>query len=387
MTGSFPRIAALTAGLTIAYAVSAWTMEGIDPARLPWDLGLLALNTVPLLAIGRNPLAVVLACSVAYPLWLEAGHDGHLLQSLPALVAMYAVGAWDRPLWIRVIALIAPVWMVAVAVGWWGADPLEVGYVGVMFVVVWALGVAIAARRSYGRQLEAKTAALEEARRELADRAVAEERGRIARELHDVVAHAMSLITVRAGVGAHLAATRPDEATRALDVIERTGREGLAEMRRMLAVLRDPDPRGPRPEPQPGLADIARLATEVGEAGAQVAVTTEGPARDVPAGLGLAAYRVVQEALTNVVKHARGARTSVAIRYRPDAVEVEVRSAGRPPTGEPAPRGQGLRGQGLRGQGLRGMAERVALYDGRFEAGWTADGFRVWAYFPVEADP
>jgi signal transduction histidine kinase len=375
MTAPFARLVALTVALTATYAVSAWSVDGFDPDRLPWDLTLLALNTLPLLAIGRQPLAVVLLFSVSYPLWLQVGHEGHMLQSLPALLAMYAVGAWDRPLWMRAIALVTPVWMVAIAAGWWKADALEVGYVGVIFVVVWALGVAIAARRSYARQLEAKTAALEQARRELADRAVAEERGRIARELHDVVAHAMSLITVRAGVGAHLAESRPDEAAQALAIIERTGREGLAEMRRMLAVLRDPDPRGPRPQPQPGLADVARLGAEVTEAGVPVEVTTRGQARAVPAGLGLAAYRVVQEALTNVVKHAPGARTRVAIRYRTDRVEVEVSSAGRPPTGEPAPPGQGL----------RGMAERVALYDGRFEAGWAADGFRVSAHFPLEA--
>jgi signal transduction histidine kinase len=111
----------------------------------------------------------------------------------------------------------------ASVIGWWDADPLEVGYVAVMFVVVWALGVVVAARRSYAEQLEAKTVALEEARRELADRAVADERARIARELHDIIAHAMSVITVRAGVGAHLIADRPAEAAEALGVIEPTG--------------------------------------------------------------------------------------------------------------------------------------------------------------------
>jgi signal transduction histidine kinase len=262
----------------------------------------------------------------------------------------------------------------ASVVGWWDADLLEVGYVAVMFVVVWALGVVVAGRRSYAQQLEAKTAALEEARRELADRAVADERSRIARELHDVIAHAMSVITIRAGVGAHLIAARPAEAAEALGVIERTGREALSEMRRMLAVLRDPDSRGPRPEPQPGLADVPRLIAQVGEAGVPVSLTTEGPVRQLPAGLDLAAYRVVQEALTNVVKHAPGARASVVIRYRPEWMEIEVRNAGRRPAGAVTP-----------GQGLRGMAERVALYDGRLEIAGDEDGFRVAARFPWQA--
>ncbi len=109
--------------------------------------------------------------------------------------------------------------------------------------------MVVAARRAYTEQLEEKTAALEEARRELAERAVADERARIARELHDVIAHAMSVITVRAGVGAHLVDSRPAAAAEALEVIERTGREALSEMRRMLTVLRDPDHRAPKAEP------------------------------------------------------------------------------------------------------------------------------------------
>jgi signal transduction histidine kinase len=243
-----------------------------------------------------------------------------------------------------------------------------------MFVVVWALGVVLAARRSYAQQLEAKTAALEEARRELADRAVADERSRIARELHDVIAHAMSVITIRAGVGAHLIEVRPAEAAEALRVIERTGREALSEMRRMLAVLRDSELRGPRPEPQPGLADVPRLIAQAGEAGVPVTLTTEGRVPQLPPGLDLAAYRVVQEALTNVVKHAPGARASVVIRYQPEWIEIEVRNAGRLPAGTVAP-----------GQGLRGMAERVALYDGRLEIAGEERSFRVAARFPWQA--
>jgi signal transduction histidine kinase len=376
MTESFRRVLALTAVLTAVWTASVFVEDGLDPGRVPRDVALLALNTLPLLAVGRHPLAVVAVFCVAYPLWLGTGHDSNIVQSLPTLVAVYAVGAWDRPLWMRALGLVAPVWLAGAAIaGLWNADTIEVGYVALIFFVVWGLGATMTARRSYALQLEAKTAALEEARRELADRAVAEERGRIARELHDVIAHAMSVITVRAGVGAHLASTRPEEAAQALAVIERTGREVLVEMRRMLAVLRDPDPRGPQPEPQPGLSDVPRLIEQVGAAGVPVTLTIEGAARRPSVGLDLAAYRVIQEALTNVVKHAPGARAAVTIGYRPGDIDVEVRSTGRRPVdaGEPTP-----------GQGLRGMAERVALYDGRFEAGWVDDGFRVGARFPVD---
>ncbi|HEX6325980.1 MAG TPA: histidine kinase [Jiangellaceae bacterium] len=374
MIDSARRAFAVTVVLTAVFVASLFETGGFVQTNVPLDLVLLALNTMPLLALHLNPLAVTLTLSVAYPLWLIAGHEASLFQSLPALAALYAAGSWGRPLWLRAIALVSPVWMfMAAASGWWAdTDLLEIGYVAVMFALAWALGVVVAVRRSYTLQLEDKTRALEKARQELAERAVADERARIARELHDVVAHAMSVITVRAGVGAHLAETRPAEAAEALGVIERTGREALSEMRRMLAVLRDPDPRAPRVEPQPGLDEVPRLVEQVREAGVVVAVTTEGSARPLPAGLDLAAYRVVQEALTNVVKHAPQARASVTIRHLPKTLEVEVYNAGHV-TGPVAP-----------GQGMRGMAERVALYGGRLDAGPSDGGFRVKARFPRE---
>jgi signal transduction histidine kinase len=375
MIDTFRRVVAVAAVVTALWTASVFVEGGLEPGHVTRDLALLALNTLPLLAVGRYPLAVVLVFCVAYPLWLETGHASSVVQSLPALLALYAVGAWDKPLWIRALGLALPVWMTGAAIsGLWDADPIEVGYIGLIYFVVWGLGAAMTARRSYAMQLEAKTAALEEAQRELADRAVTQERRRIARELHDVIAHAMSVITVRAGVGAHLATTRPDEAAQALSVIERTGREALTEMRRMLAVLRDPVPHGPQPEPQPGLANVPRLIDQVSAAGVPVTLITEGTARQPSPGLDLAAYRVVQEALTNVLKHAPGARATVAIRYRPGGIDLEVLSAARRPA----------TGELTRGQGLHGMAERVALYDGRFEAGWVDDAFRVSARFPVD---
>jgi signal transduction histidine kinase len=371
MIASSRRLLALTAVLTAVFVLAEWRLGDLSLDELPRDLPLLAVNTLPLLLLRRNPLVVLLVFSVAYPLWILFDHEPHDLQSLPTVAAMYAVGAWDRPLRIRALGLIAPAWMIA-ASAYWHAPTLEIGYVAVIFVVVWALGAALASRRSYAEQLEGRTAALEQARRELADRAVADERASIARELHDVIAHAMSVITIRAGVGAHLLDSRPDEAAAALRVIENTGREALSEMRRMLAVLRDPDPRGPLPEPQPGLRDVAHLIERARRSGVPVTLTTDGAARLSSAGLELAGYRVVQEALTNVVKHAPGAGASVTIRYLPDWLEIEVRNAGGPNDRKVVP-----------GQGLRGMAERVALYDGRLEIVSGGDEFRVAARFPA----
>lgn len=375
MIGSSRRLLALTAVLTAVFTLTAWRLGDLGSGGLPRDLTLIALNTLPLLLLRRHPLVVLLVLSAAYPLWLLLDHRPDLLQSLPAIAAMYAVGAWDRPVRVRALGLLAPAWMLAVA-ALWQAPSSQIQYAAVIFVVVWALGAALASRRSYAAQLEARTAALEQARRELADRAVADERSRIARELHDVIAHAMSVITVRAGVGAHLLQSRPAEAAAALRVIESTGREALSELGRLLTVLRDPDPSGPLPEPQPGLRDIARLVEQVRGSGVRVTLTVVGEPLPAPAGLELAGYRMVQEALTNVVKHASGAAASVTIRHLGDWLEIDVRNAGGP--FEPTV---------VRGQGLRGMAERVALYDGQLEIAGGTDEFRVTARLPRRAVP
>jgi signal transduction histidine kinase len=379
------RALAVTAVLAVVFVASAVALgwPGQDPGAtsVARDVALLAINTVPLLLLHRHPLVVALVLGVAYPLWLLTGHEAHMLQSLPSLVTLYAVGGWARPLWLRAAGLLLPVWMMAaVFTGWWSdAGVQEVGYIAVMFGLGWAAGVVVAARRAYIQELEARTAALTAARQELAERAVADERARIARELHDVIAHAMSVITVRAGVGAHLLPTRPAAAAEALGVIERTGREALVEMRRLLAVLREPHPNEAAPDatappaaPQPGLVDLPRLACQMGSAGVAVSLTTEGNPAPLPAGLDLTAYRVVQEALTNVAKHARDSRATVTVRHGDDALELEVRNPG--PVNSPV----------RPGQGLLGMAERVALYGGQLETGPDREGFRVWARFPRE---
>jgi len=372
MLSSYRSVVALTVVLAVVFAVSGWSVTGVDREGLALELALVLANTLPLLLVRRNPLVVVLVLAVTYPVWLITGHGAHLFQSLPTLAALFFLGAWDRPLWLRAFGPVSPVWMLGASVaGWWDADPLEIGYVAVVFVTVWMLGVLMATRRDHVVELEAKTAALEAAERQLAHRAVAEERSRIARELHDVVAHAMSVITVQAGVGAHLIDSRPEQAAEALSTIERTGREAMSEMRRMLAVLQGSATTS-RSDPQPGLADLHRLAEQVRAAGVPVTLETEGSARPLSPGLDLAAYRVAQEALTNVVKHAPRSRAEVAVRYRPDRVVVEVRQHG------PA-----VAGPVVAGQGLRGMAERVALYDGDLEFGPEPDGFRVAADFPI----
>ncbi|HYN19181.1 MAG TPA: histidine kinase, partial [Actinomycetes bacterium] len=341
---------------------------------LGWAL--VAANVLPLLVLRRAPLLVLACFGVAYPVWASLEYPTHLLQSLPTLAALGVVGAAPRPLWWRAIGLLVPAEMMAAAVsGVWEVDVLEIGYVAIMFVSGWVLGVVLAARRSYAQALEEKTAALETARQELARRAVVEERTRIARDLHDILAHAMSVITVQAGVGAHLIDRDPGQAAGALRVIEETGRGALQEMRRLLGALRADDL---PTEPQPGLASLDQLATQTSAAGIPVELRIEGAARKLPAGLELSAYRIAQEALTNSIKHAPGGRARLTVRYRPRTVEVEVVDSGGGPGPHPPPPSDG-------GHGLRGMRERVELYGGVLEAGPCAGGFRVIAAFPTDA--
>ena len=365
----------LTVVLAAVFTLSAWSEGELHS----WTDGWWVLaNVVPLLLISRNPLAVVLIFAVSYPLWLgslglSVPRDGHVLQSLPTLVALYATGAWDRPLWLRAIALVAPIWMLAAAiVGYWDTDTVDLSFVAIVLIVVWALGVVVGDRNAYARDLEQRTRELEAARHALADQAVAAERSRIARELHDVVAHAMSVITVQAGVGGHLISSRPQRAAEALGVIEKTGREALAELRRMLVVLRSTDAERGH-EPQPGVGELPHLFESARAAGVHVEFEQRGLRQELPPGLDLAVYRVVQEGLTNVAKHADGAPAIVLLHFDTSQLVVQVSDHGRTTPDAVTP-----------GQGLTGMAERVALYDGLLETASGPDGFRVTATFPID---
>jgi signal transduction histidine kinase len=380
-------IVTFTVVMVAVFAGSGWAARGVATDVLGRELVLIAANTLPLLALRRNPLLVAFAFGVTYPMWVAFGHPVHELQSLPTVAAMFAVGAWDRALRVRATALVLPVWMVLGGSMFWMGDVLELVYVGVFFVVVWAIGVVLADRHTQARALEIRTRELEAAREELADRAVADERARIARELHDVLAHAMSVITVQAGVGAHVVDRRPEQASEALAVIERTGREALEEMRRMLLVLREPDETDGLPDPQPTLTDLPSLVEQVRRSGVQVALTVEGTDRTTSPGLALALYRVVQEALTNAAKHAPGCRVDVTISHHPTAIDVEVVND----LPHPSDRGDTASfhdGDGpspaASGHGLRGMGERVALYGGDLETTEDEATFRVRARFPIE---
>jgi signal transduction histidine kinase len=238
----------------------------------------------------------------------------------------------------------------------------------VIFAAAWLAGVAV------NRKL-AHTAALEESVRRSeaeAERAAANERARISRELHDVVAHSVSVMTVQASAVRRRLTPEQEREREALLVVEETGRQALAEMRRLLGILREQGASADR-APQPGIGTIDTLVEHVREAGLPVELTVEGEPVRLPPGVDLSAYRIVQEALTNALRHAGPAHAWVAVRYGGDDVEIEVANDGRSESdGEDA------------GHGLVGMRERVALCGGELNAGpRQGGGFRICARLPV----
>jgi glucose-6-phosphate-specific signal transduction histidine kinase len=238
------------------------------------------------------------------------------------------------------------------------------------------LGLWIGIRRALIEQLRGEAERLEREQLLEAERARAQERARIARELHDVVAHRVGLMVLHAGA-LEVSLTDPHAAEQAA-LVRQTGKEALDELRQVVGVLRDRDDGVPL-DPQPTLADLDRLAQQSRDAGTEVRLTVEGERRRLPATVERAAYRLVQEALTNVHKHAANAATEVGVRYGRERLEVCVGNA-RPPTG-PDP---GLAPTGG-GHGLLGLRERVTLLGGTFQAGPRADGgFEVSASIPVE---
>jgi signal transduction histidine kinase len=241
----------------------------------------------------------------------------------------------------------------------------------VVFISAGLLGYGVRERRE---RFETDVVAA----RERAALSASQERLRITRELHDIIGHAMSVMVVQAGVAEQLLDTDPERARAAVAQIGSTGRTSLSEMRQVLAALRDgdPDPAAALPrDPAPGLAQVPTLAARVEAAGLPVTLTVQGDVRPLPPALELAAYRVVQEALTNCLKHAGATRARVLVSHSPDDVRVVVDDDGRSSAAGPGSQG---------GHGIAGMRERVTVYGGELSAGPRPDGgFRVDALFPV----
>ncbi len=244
------------------------------------------------------------------------------------------------------------------------------------------LGWAVSSHRAYIAEIEARAAQAERTREEEARRQVDAERLRIARELHDVLAHGIATINVQAGVAAHVLHERPEHAAAALRTIKATSKDALRELRGIVGVLREADETESR-EPTPGLRQLDRLVEATSQAGVPTQVTVSGRGRALPATVDLAAYRIVQESLTNVLRHAGRASALVAVSYADDEMTISVEDDGRGGAGPPATNGHRSRALG---HGIVGMRERAHALGGELEAGPRADGgFRVCAHLPIAA--
>jgi signal transduction histidine kinase len=321
---------------------------------------LAALVAVRRLYPGLVGIAAALVGNAVAGIWAPPSSASY---GVAWMCAMYALAAWaSRRLFVVGVAALAVPTYAAAAFGRGPKGELE-------FTTI-ALIVLVLVRRVLGDR--ERRAQMAERERDLAAReAVVEERARIARELHDVIAHNVSMMVVQAG--AERRVVEPTSGTRdVLETIEQIGRSALTEMRRLVGMLRTD--RDEELAPQPGLDDVPRLVTQVREAGLPVELQVEGERRDLPVGIDLSAYRIVQEALTNALKHAGEARATVRIRYEPDSLELEIVDDGA---------GAGARPEGA-GHGLVGMRERVALYGGRLDARRReGGGFAVRALLPI----
>lgn len=332
---------------------------------------LLTLAVVlPLLWRRQRPAAVLLVSGTAWFVYQAANYPFGVAWAATFL-AVYSYACYRR----RHVYWALAVWLAEVLAtlgfGYQGTTQTVLIFLGVT-AFVWVRGDAVRAG-----WLDA-----ERQREERAQRAVADERARIARELHDIVAHALGIIVMQAGGAGSIGRLEDAQAKAVLATIERVGRQAFAEMRRLVGVLRDEEDAAAL-TPQPKISDIPTLVSTMAGTGLEVTVEVIGTPRAAPVGVELAAYRVVQEALTNSFKHAQAGPARVRLRWLRQALQVDVEDDGpgvhqKVPVSAPADSG---------GNGLVGMRERVSIYGGFFEAGPTGEGgFRVSARFPLE-DP
>jgi signal transduction histidine kinase len=355
--------------LTVVTQVELWTVDRVDD---PFWLQVVSflLITAPVAWRRRAPLAATAVVAVGFSLQTVAGQAEVLGGFVAAILITYAVAAREDRRGALVGASLVTVGIVLSAL----YDPANRSFADTfgnlfLFAVVWTLGRTV---RSRQRRADVAELTARE-REEQARTAVRDERARIARELHDVVAHCVSVMVLHAGAARRVLRDDPQRVAEPLLLVEETGRQALAEMQRLLGILRENGARAAL-TPQPGLDDLPALAEQVRRSGLPVELRVEGAPRPLPAGVGLAAYRIVQEALTNALKHAGPATTSVRIAYRPHEIELEVVDDGR----------GGGPGSGT-GHGLVGMRERAALYGGEIEAApLEKRGFRVRARLPLD---
>jgi signal transduction histidine kinase len=340
---------ALAALLTVGAQLEIWLSSEVTHHQLQFAL-VAPLITAPIAVRRRYPTLVGTAVPVLGAIQYAIGRDPQIISEPVAIFcALYALAVWTSPDRFAVGLGLVLTADLAASLG-----PNGDLHKALPFALVTAVVMLLVRRVIGDRERRARIA---ERERDVAAReAVVEERARIARELHDVIAHHVSMIVVQAGAERRVLADGNASTREVLESVEKTGRGALTEMRRLLGMLRG-DANEPL-EPQPGLDAVPTLVGQLREAGLPVELHVDGERRELPVGIELSAYRIVQEALTNALKHAGHARTTVHVRYDPDSLELEIADEGA---------GNGARAAGG-GHGLVGMRERVALYGGQFDA-------------------
>jgi signal transduction histidine kinase len=348
----------------------AFDADGVkDPA---WAvIGLIECTALPLAFRSLWPLPVLgvtLAAAVAGDLLFDG------LQLAGPVIALYTVARHHERRVSLAAGGVAAAGLAVPAASRAAESPLFAIVIYLVLVAAWAIGDNVRRRHAYLTRVQAREAAMEEEQQERARVAVAEERARIARELHDVISHNVSVMVLQAAAGADVFATHPERSREALGSIETAGREALAELRRLLSVVDAPVDEGPGLAPPPGLDRLPELVERVRATGLDVSLTVSGDGRALPAGVDFSAYRIVQEALTNTLKHAHAATAGVDVRIGAHSLEVEIVDDGTAAGEAPG-----------RGHGLIGMRERAAVFGGELQAGPRSQGgFVVRAFIPFD---
>jgi signal transduction histidine kinase len=343
-------------------------------------VGLALLQTVPLIWRRSAPVLVLAVTTGALFLFSLLGYF-HSFASFGFLLALYTVAAHrERRISVRAGIASGAVMLLILLLGKEPLEPDEIIIECLILGAAWFLGDSLRIQRRQVVRLEDRATRFEREREEFAQQAVAQERRVIARELHDVVAHNVSVIVAQAGAAQRVIDIQPEEAVPTLSTIEDTGRAALVEMRRLMGFLRTEADDSVMRSPQPGLYNLEALVSQVREAGLLVTLRIEGVPRVLPAGLDLSAFRIVQEALTNILKHAGRARADVVVRYEERRVHLTIDDDGVGSDGwsdgEPQPR-----------YGHLGMGERVALFGGELRVGPKPHGgYRVVAILALDEE-
>jgi signal transduction histidine kinase len=350
----------------------------LEPPSTPVIVAWAAAMAAPLVLRRRWPLVVLAVTTLHFTRYWAVGQVNEIASWVVLGVAIYSVAAYAdrrRARWVCGACLL---WLIGSGV----VLSVRAGPIGVVevaavamfdalpFLLAWPLGAMMRRLREYRAVLEERNRQLDREREVNARRAVLEERVRIARELHDVVAHHVSVMGVQAGVARRLFDRDPAEAVAAIGAVETASRQAIADLQQLVGVLRRQE-EGDDLAPQPSLQRLPELVEHMRQTGLPVELTVKGPQGPLPAGVELSAYRIIQEALTNTLKHAGPAQAAVTVHYDDRAVEIEVVDDGQgSPPGRP----------GTGGKGLVGMQERVRLYGGRLDVGpRPGGGFRVHA--------